>query len=479
MKENTKDLNKHIVFVFVAIGIFMSTLDGSIVNIALPSIMKDLNASLSVVKWVMIIYLLTVSSFLLSFGRLSDIKGRRIVYSIGLVIFSTGSLLCAISKTALFLIAARSFQGFGAAMIMACTPALIVDTFPGPERGKYLGMIGAVVASGLTLGPAIGGLLLNYFSWRAIFYINIPIGFFAAIMIFLYLKGGKSDSASKESFDIAGAIFLAFCIGSFIVCISNGYSWGIFSSSFFMIICVFCFSLICLIRVESGSSHPILNTDLFSIRLFRFPVLSAVMLFASLFTMIFLMPFYLMVQCDLPPSHAGNMMVIPFFFLFIISPISGLISDRIGSRFLCTIGMGIIMVALFFLAKLPPSSTLLSIGWRMALAGIGTAIFSSPNTSAAMGAVPPNNRGIAGGIVAEARNLGMVIGVSMASAIFNYTFHSLSGGETLNQYRPEFENAFMHSFRYAMSSGAIAALLGMIAAFLRGPEKKKKIKIER
>lgn len=474
MTDYKKEPNKQIVFIFVAIGIFMSTLDGSIVNIALPAIMKDLNASLSIVKWVMIVYLLTVSSLLLSFGRLSDIKGRRVVYAAGLLTFSTGSLLCAISKTVIFLIAARSFQGIGAAMIMACTPALIVDTFPGPERGKYLGMIGAVVASGLTLGPAIGGSILHYFSWRVIFYVNIPIGIPAAILIFLYLKGGKSDSISKELFDISGAVFLAVCTGSFILCISNGYNWGIFSSTFFSIVCIFIFSLFGLIKVERSAPFPILDMELFSIRLFSFPVISGIMLFASLFTMIFIMPFYLMIQCGLPPSQAGNMMVIPFFFLFIIAPVSGAVSDKIGSKFLCTMGMGIIMVAFIFLANLPPSSSILDIGWRMALAGIGTALFSSPNTSAAMGAVPANRRGIAGGIVAEARNLGMVIGVAIASTIFNFTFSKMSGGETLNQYRPELENAFMHAFRYAMLSGAIAAFFGMIAAFLRGTERKER-----
>lgn len=472
-QQHSKEPNKYIVFVFVAIGIFMSTLDGSIVNIALPSIMQDLATSLSVVKWVMIIYLLTVSSFLLSFGRLSDIKGRRVIYSIGLVIFSMGSFFCAISKTAFFLIAARSFQGVGAAMIMACTPALIVDTFPGPERGKYLGMIGAVVASGLTLGPAIGGFLLDQFSWRAIFYINIPIGLFAAVIIFLYLRGGSADSANSESFDIWGVLFLAVCIGSFILLLSKGYSWGIFSSSFISIGSVFIFSLILLINVERKSSFPILDMDLFTIRLFCFPVLSGIMLFTSLFTMVFLMPFYLMIQCNLPPSQAGNMLVIPFFFLFVIAPVSGGMSDKIGTRFLCTTGMVIIMVALYFLAKLPPSASLFQIGLRMAFVGIGIAIFTSPNTSAAMGAVPQKRRGIAGGIVAEARNLGMVIGVSIASVIFNSIYHEMTGGETLNQYRPEFEDAFMHAFRYAMMSGAIAAFLGVITAFLRGPEKRE------
>ena len=164
MKKSVKSSdNKWLVFSFVAIGIFMSTLDGSIVNIALPTIMKDLSAPLAYMEWVVMIYLLTIFSLLLSFGRLSDIVGRRSIYVLGLIVFSIGSLFCGMAGNAILLIAARSFQGIGAAMIMACTPALVVDIFPVSERGKALGMVGAVVASGLTTGPVLGGLLLHFF----------------------------------------------------------------------------------------------------------------------------------------------------------------------------------------------------------------------------------------------------------------------------------------------------------------------------
>ena len=147
------------VFFLVAVGIFMATLDGSIVNIAVPTIMKELNVSVAAVQWVVIIYLLTVTSLLMSFGRLSDIHGRRLIYSLGLVLFAVGSLLCGLAANIEWLIGARLFQGLGAAMIMACTPALFVDTFPPAERGRALGLIGSVVASGLTTGPVLGGLL--------------------------------------------------------------------------------------------------------------------------------------------------------------------------------------------------------------------------------------------------------------------------------------------------------------------------------
>ena len=167
--------SKWLVLSLVAVGIFMSTLDGSIVNVALPTIMTELGVPLTTVKWVVIIYLLTVSSLLLFFGRLSDLQGRRRVYSRGLAVFSLGSLFCGLSPDVTWLIASRALQGVGAAMIMACTPALVVDVFPLKERGRALGMVGMVVAGGLTMGPALGGILLQFFHWRVIFYINVPV----------------------------------------------------------------------------------------------------------------------------------------------------------------------------------------------------------------------------------------------------------------------------------------------------------------
>ncbi len=464
--------NKWLVFFLVAVGIFMSTLDGSIVNIALPTIMNDLAASLNTVEWVQIIYLLTVSSLLLSFGRLSDIKGRRWVYSRGLFVFSAGSLLCGIAHSAIWLITARSFQGVGAAMIMSCTPALIIDTFPAADRGKALGMVGAVVASGLTMGPALGGQILHYFSWQAIFYINIPIGIVTALIVAKLLKGGITDVARAESFDWAGSFLLVCCLSCFLVAITHGYDWGYNSAIFFLVIACSAVSGAAFIRIEIRIPYPIVELSLFKIRLFTLPILSAAIIFASLFTMVFMMPFYLMNPCGFPVKLAGYIMVTPFIALFAVAPVSGALSDRIGSRVLCTLGMGILAFSLFFLARLSPGSSLPDIAWRMALAGVGTAVFIAPNSSTSMSAVPPARRGLAAATVAVARNLGMVIGIAMAGAIFNSVFYTLSGGFNLKGYRPELEPIFMAAFRYAMFAGSVAAGIGMILAFLRGPDRK-------
>jgi multidrug resistance protein len=180
----------------VGVSIFMSTLDSSIVNVALPYIMEDLSSDVRTVQWVVVVYLLTVSSLLLTFGRLSDIRGRRQIYVIGFLVFTVGSFVCGQAWTSGMLVSARILQGIGASMLMACSPALVVDAFPQTERGKALGMMGAVVAAGLTLGPLAGGMILAWFSWRLIFYINIPIGVMAVLAGILVLKdlpGGKGS----------------------------------------------------------------------------------------------------------------------------------------------------------------------------------------------------------------------------------------------------------------------------------------------
>src|SRR5210317_1531127 len=260
-----------LIFFMVAIGIFMATLDGSIVNIALPSIMTDLGVPLTTIQWVVMIYLLTVTSLLLSFGRLSDLQGRRIVYCSGLFLFSTGSLFCGMAPNAHWLIISRFFQGLGAAMTMACTPALIVDTFPETERGRVLGLMGSVVASGLTAGPVLGGLLIHYFSWRAIFYINIPIGLLTGAGVFFLLKGGKADITRPETFDWPGAALLTILLGSLLMAITHAYDWGYFSLFTLSLITISFLAALSLLYVETRVRHPILSRTLFAVRLFSMP----------------------------------------------------------------------------------------------------------------------------------------------------------------------------------------------------------------
>lgn len=472
MMQQTKPANKWQIFFLVAVGIFMCTLDGSIVNIALPVIMDDMATSLAAVEWVVLIYLLTVTSLLLSFGRLSDIKGRRWVYTRGLFLFAAGSLLCSISQNVSGLVVSRFFQGIGAAMVMACTPAIIVDTFDISERGRALGMMGAVVAGGLTIGPALGGSMTHFFSWRSIFYINIPIGVLAAFFVNRSLKGSPADTSRPETFDWGGAVLLTCCLGTVLLMLSHGSQWGWTATRTLLLLTASVCAAIGLFVLETRIQHPILAPALLRVRLYTLPLLSATLMFAALFTLVFLLPFYLLNPGGFPANRAGWIMVALFISLFFVSPISGSLSDKIGSRLLCTLGMAILALSFFLILGLPPQPSPLSVAWRLVLAGVGTAVFLSPNSATTLNAVPPQYRGLAASTVAAARNLGMVLGVAMAGAVFNSSFLRITGEASMKAYKPQLENAFMSAFGDAILAGGVVAVIGMVVAFLRGPDAK-------
>ena len=463
--------NKWAVFAVVAVGVFMSTLDGSIVNIALPTIMRDLAVPMSTVEWVMMIYLLTVSSLLLSFGRLSDIRGRRWVYTRGLGIFSAGSLCCALAGNAIWLIAARAFQGVGAAMVMSCTQAIVAEAFPESERGRALGTLGAVVAAGLTMGPALGGWILHIASWRYIFWINIPIGAATALLADRLLKRGRGDVVRREAFDGWGALLMAVWTGAMLAAITHAHDWGYTSVPFLLLTGLGLAALLGFIRQEGRSAHPLISPSLLGIRLFTFPVLAGMILFAGLFTIMFLMPFFLTHPCGFSARETGILMVTPFAFLFLIAPFSGILSDRLGSRWLCTLGMAVLTAAFVLLSRMTPDFSKLQIAWRLAVSGIGVAIFIAPNNAAAMTAVPRKFMGVAAGTVATVRNLGMVMGIALAGTIFNSVFYSLNGGRPFTVYTPDLESIYMDAFRCAMAAGVAIGGIGILVAFLRGPDR--------
>lgn len=465
------DPKRWLVFGLVATAVFMSTLDGSIVNLALPVIMTDLGVAMDTVKWVMMVYLLVVSSLLLVFGRLSDIRGRRWVYCRGFLVFAGGSLLCAWSGSAGGLIAARALQGMGAAMLMACSPALLVDSFPAGERGRALGMLGTAVAAGLTTGPALGGWILAVHSWQMIFLINIPIGLASAGLATVWLRGGAGDRRRAEPFDGLGAMALAVCLAAAITIISQGWQWGWRHPASWSVLVLLGVSAITSIAHFRRAAFPVFEPALLRIRLFVLPVLASLVLFACLFAMLFLMPFFLMHAAQVPVERAGAILLTPFVVLFFIAPLAGSLYDRMrSSRLLCTAGMGLLALALFGLAGLPPRATPAMVVWRLALAGVGTALFTSPNNSLAMGAVPARLRGVAAAMTATARNLGMVLGVAMASQVFHQVFGEASGGQTFKAFAPALEAAFMEAFRVSMTCTGGVALGGCLLSLSWGTE---------
>jgi len=468
MRHNSP--GKWTVFALVTTGSFMSTLDSSIVNVALPTLMGKLNTTMVTIEWVVLIYLIAFTSLILSFGRLSDIVGRRQVLVAGHLLFTASSLLCALSQNVDTLIFARALQGTGAAMIMSCSQALIVDAFPEAERGRALGSIATVVAAGLTSGPVIGGFILSHFEWRMIFVINIPVGLTVAVLATRILKGSQADTRRDEPFDLMGGLLIALACGTLFTGLTHAHAWGYASIRVLGLTGTALTLILLFVAHEKRVSHPVVDPSLFNDRIFRLPVLSAISLYTALFTMVFLMPFYLLFPMGYSEAQVGTVMMIPFALLFVVPPFSGALADRMGSRILCVLGMGILSLALALLAWPTQLTAFPPIAFKLALAGFGVALFLPPNNITIMSSVPPKRRGVASSVVGAARNLGMIMGVAMAGAVFNHTYTALSGANGLSTYTPALQAPFLTAFRYALFCGAATAALGSLLAWMRGPD---------
>jgi EmrB/QacA subfamily drug resistance transporter len=408
---------KWLVLIAIGMSTFMSALDTSVVNIVLPVINESFGSEIATVEWVVIIYLLFVSSLLLSFGRLGDIRGHKSVFIIGFSIFIFSSALCGWAPSIGALIAFRGIQAVGAAMLAANSPAILTKNFPPSQRGQALGLQATMTYLGLTVAPSLGGWLTELISWRAVFYINIPVGLFALILALFFIPSDK-ESGSHESFDIPGSLLFLVGLITLLLPLNQGYAWGWNS---WPVVGMFAFAAIFLtsfIYIERKSASPILDLELFRNKVFSAATISSVLNYIAVFSILLLLPFYLLQGRGLSPSQAGFILTIQPIVMAIIAPISGSISDRIGTRIPTVLGMIILSLGIFLMSRLGPNESLYQVGLAMGIIGLGTGTFISPNNSAIMGAAPLERQGIAAGILATSRSTGMVLGVGLAGAIF-------------------------------------------------------------
>ena len=330
----------------VSVGTFMSTLDSSIVNVALPTISGKLQADLSTLQWVVTAYLLTISSLLPVFGRLADLLGRKRVFSLGFLVFTLGSVLCGLAGDIWFLIGMRILQAIGASMLMANSAALIIANFPPKERGRALGFTGTVVALGSLTGPALGGILVGFLNWRSIFYINLPIGILGYLAVRIILPQDKPQQ-DQETFDFVGALFFTFGIISLMFAISNGQIWGWGSYQILGGIFLGTLSLAFFFHTELRVPNPMIDLSLFRIRPFFIGNLTGLLSFVAMFANVMLMPFYLQHVLYYSPAQVGLLMTAFPLAMAIAAPISGYASDRIGPIALTTSGLFVTAIAFF------------------------------------------------------------------------------------------------------------------------------------
>jgi EmrB/QacA subfamily drug resistance transporter len=464
------DRRRWLVLSAVSVGTFMATLDGSIVNIALPSIGQAFGIDLATVEWVVVAYLLVVGSLLLPFGRLGEVLSFRRVYLVGFAIFTVASALCGASPGPGALIAARAVQGVGAAMIMAMGPAIIARTFGPGERGKALGLNAVSVAIGLSLGPTLGGLLTELGTWRAIFFVNVPVGIFAIAWAARVLPA--EVAGRRQSFDIPGAVLAAGALFAFLLALSQAEPWGWTNP---LVIGLLALSVVlgaAFVAVERRTVAPMMDLGLFGIRAFSAGLAAVIVAFAGLFTATFLLPFLLQEGSGYTPLQAGLLITPIPITAALVAPLSGTLSDRIGQRLPASIGIAVLTAGLLSLATLPPDFAIIDLVWRLALIGAGQGLFLSPNSSAILGSVPRPRLGTASGMIAQMRVVGQALGIVISAAVVALRLPAYLA--MLDRLPPgqAHGEAFVMAAHDAFIVAALICSIGIAASLMRGVDRR-------
>jgi EmrB/QacA subfamily drug resistance transporter len=451
----------------VSIGTFMATLDGSIVNIALPSIGRAFGIDLATVEWVVVAYLLVIGSLLLPFGRLGEVVSFRNVYLAGFAVFTAASVLCGLAPGIGALVGFRALQGVGGAMLMAMGPAIVARTFGPGERGRALGINALSVSIGLSLGPALGGLLTELGSWRAIFLVNAPIGLVAIAWAARILPADRPGR--RESFDIPGAALASAGLLALMLALNQGGTWGWTSTPTVGLLLLAAGLGIAFVAVERRTAAPMMDLRLFRVRAFSAGLASVFVAFAGLFTATFLLPFLLQEGSGLTPLEAGILITPIPIAAAVVAPFSGSLSDRIGPRLPASIGIALLAAGLLSLTTLPPEFTPLDLAWRLVLIGVGQGLFMSPNSSAVLGAVPRPRLGTASGMAAETRVVGQALGIVVSAAVVaaRVPVHLAElGGAGADEAVRE---AFVAATHDAFAVAAVICSVGIATSLVRGP----------
>lgn len=410
--------NKWLVMLSVSMGVFLATIDGSIVNIALPTLIKELNATFSSIQWVVLGYLLTVTTLMLSIGRLGDMFGKKSIYSTGFIIFTIGSGLCGFSPNVAWLIAFRVFQALGASMMMALGTAIVTETFPVEERGKALGIMGAIVSVGIVAGPTIGGVILSALDWHWIFFVNIPLGVIGIVFVTKFVP--TTARKEKQKFDFSGAVTFFMGLICFLFALTFGQTIGFLNIIIITLtVSAIIFSVI-FVRLEKRVDAPMVEMGLFNNPFFSVGIATGFLIFLASSGIILLIPFYLEGALDLDPKYVGLLLAVVPVVSGIVSPISGVLSDKFGPRTITLIGLVVLASGYLGLLTLSTNTSIISYILQFLPIGVGVGIFQSPNNSAIMGSAPRERLGIASGMLALTRTLGQTVGFAIIGSFWAY-----------------------------------------------------------
>ncbi|AIQ69693.1 MFS transporter [Paenibacillus graminis] len=451
-----------IILIVLNLFTFMSTLDGSIVNIALPVLVKQLHLPVAKVEWVTTGYLMAICSAVLFFGKLGDIAGKIRIFKIGTIIFVVGSLLCGLSASLPLLIASRVVQAIGASMTMANSQGIVTDIFPATERGKALGLIGTFVSLGSIAGPSLGGIIVSSLGWEYIFWVNVPIGLIAIVLGWKVLP--KDLIRVKAKIDLPGSLLFAIFIVALFAGLLLGQQLGYGDSRIISALAAAAAAFMVFLIVELRRSQPLLQLSLFKNPLFSLSILCGFLVFVANFCFNIIAPFYAQNMLNLSPFYAGFLLMLFPISMVIVAPLSGALSDKIGSEFLTFAGLIVMVIAQFGLARLHDGSAVALVGVWIAMLGIGSGLFQSPNNSLVMSTVPRTQLGSAGSVNSLVRNVGMVVGITIATSIL-FNVMSSKAGYRVTDLIPGRPDVFLSGMHVVfMTSSAIC----LVSALLTG-----------
>lgn len=435
---------------------FLTPFMGSSVNIALPSIGKEFSMDAVLLNWVATSYLLAAAMFLVPFGKIADIKGRKKIFAYGIVIYTLSSFLCAISTSTFTLIAFRVLQGIGSAMIFGTAVAILTSVFPPGERGRALGINVAAVYLGLSLGPLLGGFLTQHLGWRSIFLANVLLGLITLTFVFLKLEGEWAE-AKGEKFDLFGSLIYSISLAS----IMYGFSLVPAASGLWLVAAgVFIFLLF--IWWEKKTENPVLDLNLFKNNTtFTFSNLAALINYSATFAVGFLLSLYLQYIKALSPQDAGLILTSQPVVMVVFSPFAGRLSDRIEPGIIASAGMSITFLSLLLFAFLGQQTTLNYIVVCLVLLGFGLALFSSPNTNSVMSSVEKKFYGVASAMLGTMRLTGQMLSMGIVMLIFAIYIGKV-------QITPEYYSLFLTSMKIAFSLFALLCFGGIFASLARG-----------
>jgi EmrB/QacA subfamily drug resistance transporter len=441
----------------VAFGLFMIMLDNTIVNVALPSIQSDLHLQISELEWVVTGYALTFGALMLTGGKLADLLGRRLVFVIGLAIFTLSSLACGLANGPEMLIGARVVQGVGAAMMNPATLSIITVTFPPRERGTAIGIWAGVSALALAIGPLCGGVIVEQINWNWIFFINIPVGILAIVAAFLFIDESR-DTSHEQRPDVPG--LLTSGVGLFALTYAlieaNNYGWT--STRILIAFGIAVVSLVAFVLLERHQRLPMLDLSLF--RNVGFSGANTVMLLIGLamFGVFFYVSLYVQQILGYSPTQAGASFLPWTLLIIVLAPQAGRMSDRIGPKPLVTSGLVILAGSLLLFANMGTDASFWTLLPAMILGGIGMALAMAPVTAAAMGSVPRDKAGVGSAVLNSMRQVGGSLGIAIMGAI---VAASVSGSAIGGQPNP---SDFVAGFHHALEVGAALVIVGAVVA---------------